>query len=77
MNFMYYVVSAVLMGICFCIGALTEKHFADEEIKMLKTRKMRPANNIHYYNVTVNENGEIKSKEIDAPIDFPATKKVR
>lgn len=43
MNIMYYVMSAVLMGIAFCLGALTEKHFADEEIKMLKTRKMRPA----------------------------------
>ncbi len=77
MNIMYYVMSAVLMGIAFCLGAFTEKHFADEEIKMLKTRKMRPTNNIHYYNVTVNENGKIKRKEIDAPIDFPATKKVR
>ena len=77
MGIMYYVMSAVLMGICFCIGVLTEKHFADKEIRMLRTRKMRPANNIHYYNVTVNENGKIKRKEIDAPIDFPATKKVR
>lgn len=75
MNIMYYVLSAVLMGICFCVGVLTEKYFADKEIRMLRTRKMRPAN-IHYYNVTVNENGKIKRKEIDVPIDFPATKKV-
>ena len=43
------------MGIAFCLGVFTEKHFADEEIKMLKTRKMRPANNIHYYIVTKDE----------------------
>ena len=43
MNIMYYVLSAVLMGICFCVGVLTEKHFADKEIEMLRTRKMRPA----------------------------------
>ena len=33
MNIMYYVLSAVLMGICFCVGVLTEKHFADKEIE--------------------------------------------
>lgn len=43
MNIMYYVLSAVLMGICFCVGVLTEKHFADKEIEMLKTRKVRSA----------------------------------
>ena len=32
MNIMYYVLSAVLMGICFCVGVLTEKHFADKGI---------------------------------------------
>lgn len=39
----YYVLSGVLMTICFCAGVFTEKHFADEEIKMLKARKVRPA----------------------------------
>lgn len=31
------------MIICFCVGVLTEKHFADKEIEMLRTRKVRPA----------------------------------
>ena len=31
------------MVICFCAGVLTEKHFADKEIEMLRTRKVRPA----------------------------------
>lgn len=39
----YYILSAVLMVICFCIGVFTEKHFADKEIEMLRTRKVRPA----------------------------------
>lgn len=75
MNIMYYVLSAVLMGICFCVGVLTEKHFADKEIEMLKTRKMRPANNIHYYIVTKDEKGRIKRQENSniSHIDFPNT----
>lgn len=39
----YYILSAVLMVICFCVGVFTEKHFADKEIEMLRTRKVRPA----------------------------------
>ena len=31
------------MIICFCAGVLTEKYFADKEIEMLRTRKVRPA----------------------------------
>lgn len=79
MNIMYYVLSAVLMGIAFCLGALTEKHFADEEIKMLKTRKMRPANNIHYYIVTKDEKGRIKRQENSniSNLDFPNTERNR
>lgn len=39
----YYILSAVLMIICFCVGVLTERHFCMKEIEMLKTRKVRPA----------------------------------
>lgn len=63
MNIMYYVLSAVLMGICFCVGVLTEKHFADKEIEMLKTRKMRPA--------------KVHKLPKHEPIDFPSTRKIR
>lgn len=63
MNIMYYVLSAVLMAICFCVGVLTEKHFADKEIEMLKTRKVRPTK---VYRITKDE-----------PIDYPATKRIR
>lgn len=75
MNIMYYVLSAVLMGICFCAGVLAEKHFADKEIEMLKTRKVRSANNIHYYIVTKDEKGRIKRQENSniSHIDFPNT----
>ena len=38
----YYILSALAMVICFCVGVLTEKHFADKEIEMLRTRKVRP-----------------------------------
>lgn len=74
MDFMYYVVSVVLMGICFCIGALTEKHFADEEIKMLKTRKMRPANIKIEKHIAVKEY-TVSDKALD--VDFPTVEKVR
>ena len=74
MDYMYYVVSAVLMGICFCIGALTEKHFADEEIKMLKTRKMRPARIKIEKNYVVREY-TVSNKALD--VDFPTVEKVR
>ncbi len=73
MDFMYYVVSGVLMGICFCIGALTEKHFADEEIKMLKTRKVRPANIKIERHVHVTKYSVSDPKELD--IDYPNSEK--
>lgn len=63
MNIMYYVMSAVLMGIAFCLGALTEKHFADKEIEMLKTRKVRSAK---VHKLTKAES-----------VDFPSTKRIR
>lgn len=63
MNIMYYVMSAVLMGIAFCLGALTEKHFADKEIEMLKTRKVRSAK--------VHKLAKTES------VDFPSTKRIR
>lgn len=75
MNIMYYVMSAVLMGIAFCLGAFTEKHFADEEIKMLKTRKMRPANIKVQRNYKVTEYSVSNLKDLD--IDYPSTKKIR
>lgn len=74
MNIMYYVLSGLLMGICFCIGVLTEKHFADEEIKTLKTRKMRPANIKVQRNYKVTEYSVSDPKYLD--IDFPNNKKV-
>lgn len=74
MNIMYYVLSAVLMGICFCVGVLTEKHFADKEIKMLRTRKMRPAKFKIERHVHVKEYSISDPKHLD--IDFPNNKKV-
>lgn len=74
MNIMYYVLSVVLMGICFCVGVLTEKHFADEEIKMLKTRKMRPANIKIEKHIAVKEY-TVSDKALD--VDFPTVEKVR
>lgn len=59
----YYVLSGVLMTICFCAGVFTEKHFADEEIKMLKARKVRPA--------TV-----LKITPHGKAVDFPPTDKL-
>ena len=63
MNIMYYVLSAVLMGICFCVGVLTEKHFADKEIEMLKTRRVRPA--------------KVCKLTKAESVDFPSTKRIR
>ena len=63
MNIMYYVLSAVLMGICFCIGVLTEKHFADTESEMLKTRKVRSA--------------KVCKLAKAESVDFPSTKRIR
>lgn len=40
---MYYVLSALLMIICFCVGVQVERYFAEQEIRALKTRKVRPA----------------------------------
>lgn len=74
MNIMYYVLSAVLMGICFCVGVLTEKHFADKEIEMLRTRKMRPAKIKIERRVHVKEYSVSDPKHLD--IDFPNNKKV-
>lgn len=39
---MIWLLVILSMIICFCAGVLTEKHFADKEIEMLKTRKVRP-----------------------------------
>lgn len=74
MNIMYYVLSAVLMGICFCAGVLTEKHFADEEIRMLKTRRVRPARIKIEKNYVVREY-TVTDKALD--VDFPTVEKVR
>ena len=63
MNIMYYVLLGVLIGISFCIGVLTEKHFADKEIEMLKTRKVRSAK---VHKLTKAES-----------VDFPSTKRIR
>lgn len=63
MGIMYYVMSGLLIGISFCIGVLTEKHFADKEIEMLKTRKVRSAK---VYKLTKAES-----------VDFPSTKRIR
>lgn len=38
----FYILSTLVAIICFCAGVLTEKHFADKEIEMLRTRKVRP-----------------------------------
>ncbi|MBR6984152.1 MAG: hypothetical protein IKH75_11635 [Ruminococcus sp.] len=43
MNITYYILSALAMIICYCAGVLTEKHICEKEIKMLRTRKVRPA----------------------------------
>lgn len=75
MGIMYYVMSGLLIGIAFCLGALTEKHFADEEIKMLKTRKMRPVNIKVQRNYKVTEYSVSDLKDLD--IDYPSTKKIR
>lgn len=74
MNIMYYVLSAVLIGISFCVGVLTEKHFADEEIRMLKTRKVRPANIKIERHVHVTQYSLSDPKHMD--IDFPKNEKV-
>lgn len=74
MNVMYYVLSAVLIGISFCVGVLTEKHFADEEIRMLKTRRVRPANIKIERHIHVTEYSVADSKHMD--IDFPKNEKV-
>ena len=74
MNIMYYVLSALLMGICFCVGVLTEKHFADKEIKMLRTRKMRPSNIKIERCVHVTEYSVSDPKHLD--IDFPKNERV-
>ena len=63
MNIMYSVLSALLMGICFCVGVLTEKHFADKEVAMLKTRKVRSAK---VHKLTKAES-----------VDFPSTRRIR
>lgn len=39
----YYILSALAMVICFCVGVLLEKHICEKEIRMLRTRKIRPA----------------------------------
>ena len=75
MGITYYVMSALLMGIAFCLGVFTEKHFADEEIKMLKTRKMRPANIKVQRNYKVTEYSVSNLKDLD--IDYPSTEKIR
>ena len=74
MGIMYYVLSGLLIGISFCIGVLTEKHFADKEIEMLKTRKMRPANIKIERHVHVTEYSVSDPKHMD--IDFPKNEKV-
>ena len=74
MNIMYYVLSAVLMGICFCVGVLTEKHFADKEIEMLKTRKVRPARIKIERRVHVTKYSVSDPKHLD--IDYPNNEKV-
>ena len=51
------------MGICFCVGVLTEKYFADKEIEMLKTRKVRSAK---VHKLTKAES-----------VDFPSTRRIR
>ena len=38
----YYILSALAMVICFCVGVLLEKHICEKEIEMLRTRKVRP-----------------------------------
>ena len=74
MGIMYYVLSGLLIGISFCIGVLTEKHFADKEIEMLKTRKMRPANIKIERHVHVTEYSVSDPKHLD--IDYPKNEKV-
>lgn len=39
----YYILSALAMIICFCVGVLLEKHICEKEIRTLRTRKIRPA----------------------------------
>ena len=74
MGIMYYVLSGLLIGISFCVGVLTEKHFADKEIEMLKTRKMRPANIKIERHVHVTEYSVSDPKHLD--IDYPKNEKV-
>lgn len=73
MGIMSYVFLAVLLGISFCAGVFTEKHFADEEIKMLKTRKVRPANIKIERHVHVTQYSVAEPKDLD--IDFPNKEK--
>ena len=63
MNITYYILSALAMIICFCAGGLIEKHFADKEIEMLKTRKVRL---VKVHKLTKAES-----------VDFPSTKRIR
>ena len=73
MTITHYVFLAVLMFISFGAGVFVEKRFADEEIKMLRTRKVRPANiNIQrrYY---INEYTIADKKHL--AIDFPNSEK--
>ena len=62
----FYVMSALLMIICFCVGVQVEKYFAEQEIRALKTRKVRPPK--------LDKAPTISKGHY---VDFPATRKLR